>query len=519
MASIAELLLAQGAQAAEARRRLGEIQGQTWNNIGSTIAQIPGQIQQQQAASRRAELENMALTNARQQQAGQGVVDQALKPYQPSGPQPEGEAAAAPQHPYLDDQTGLYDVPKLTSVLAAHGMGHLAPDLLKGVENINDSITKHQEAQQKLADATTVMYGDMADGTLKLVKAGLPMDQALDHVAQPALATQRLKPQEYQQIKAQLLQLPPDQQQAALTSYMDQAAKLAPTQETTKDAVRQDRYGRTLVSNIVKPQPTTASIALDAAGGDPVKAMESLRPPKPIGATAEADDNRYRNIQASMKLGQPVSPQDAAWAQGYEKQKTLGVDLTAGMASNRQATAIAAQTAQQGRAQTFQEQQQGRKELTEKVEAPYRTAQNSAQTLRDTVALAKNGNMSAAALQNLETTMAAIRAQGLNRINSTEIGSTANAGSLWDNIVGKVGKLTAGQPVDAALQKDMQQFAGMLEKSAYQKYLNGHGDVTKRYALTDEKPIEGPQIYARDPQGVLHTAPYGQKIPSGWTEE
>lgn len=250
MASIAEILLAQGQQAAATRQRLGEIQGQMYGNIGNTIAAIPGQIQQQQAAARRSELETMQLANARQQQQGQGVVDAALKDYQPSGPQPEGDGPAPAQHAYLDDKTGLYDVPKLTGVLAANGMGHLAPELLKGVENINDSITKHQEAQQKLADATTIMYGDMADGVLKLNKAGLPFDQALDHVAQPALATKRLNPQQYQQMKAQLLQLPPDQQQAALGQMMDQAAKIAPQKDLAKDAKRLDRYDREIASNV-----------------------------------------------------------------------------------------------------------------------------------------------------------------------------------------------------------------------------------------------------------------------------
>jgi hypothetical protein len=520
MATIAELLLARGAQDADARRRAGKITGNSYRHLADLVSQTGRDIAQQQATAPQRALQGIALQKAQQEQAGTQVLDSALKPYTPNGPQEEGATAAPQQHPYLDDQTGLYDTQKLSGVLAANGMGHLAPDLLKGVESINDSITKHQKAEQDLANATTVMYGDLANGVLTLKHStGMPIDQAMDLVAQPALNTKRLNPQQYQQIKTQLVQLPPAQQDAALSSYMDAAAKIAPDKDLGKDAKRLDRYNRETASNVVAPTPTRASIALAAANGDPTAAMNLLAPPKAPGATAEADDNRYRNIQASIKLGQSVSPQDAAWAQGYEKQKTLGVDLTAGMASNRQATAIAANTAQQQRAQKFQEQQQGRKELTEKVEQPYQTAASSAQTLRDTVALAKTGNMSAAALQNLETTMAAIRAQGLNRINTTEIGSTADAGSLWDRIQSKFGKVTAGQPVDPALQKDMQQFAGLLERAAYKKYLDGQTSVTKRYGLTDEKPLAGPTIYARDPQGNLHSAPYGQPLPNGWTEE
>ncbi len=335
---------------------------------------------------------------------------------------------------------------------------------------------------------------------------------------------------------------------AKQTGYMDRQKILADTTlglEAVPDNIRADAYTqkrKELIDNKIiapadaperfdpvwfastlahaktlKAEPFTLKEGETRFGADN-KPIASIAPKAPT-ATAEQDDQRYRGLVAAKSLNRPIAPEDAAWAQAYEKQKTLGVDLTAGMASNRQATAIAAQTAQQQRAQTFQEQQQGRKELTDKIELPYQTAASSAQTLRDTVALAKNGNMSAAALQNLETTMAAIRAQGLNRINTAEIGSTADAGSIWDRLQSKLGKVTAGQPVDPALQKDMQQFAGLLEKAAYKKYLEGQSSLTKRYSLTDEKPLPGPTIYARDPQGNLHSAPYGQPLPKGWKEE
>jgi hypothetical protein len=254
----------------------------------------------------------------------------------------------------------------------------------------------------------------------------------------------------------------------------------------------------------------------------PERAAQNLPPlmegaPKPN--TAEQDDARYRAIQASIVQKQPVSPADQAWATAYEKQKTLGPEASAAAAGDRQATAIAAQTAQQGRAQTFAEQQAGRKELTDKVEQPFQTAQTSANTLRDVVAAAKAGNKVAGSLQSLEATMAAIRAQGLNRINTAEIGVTANAGNLWDRLVGWVGKAESGQPVPADIQKDMTQFADILEKAAYQKYITGHRSTTKRYKLTDEQPLPAPpaaMIEAIDPNGVIHHAAIGTPLPAGW---
>ena len=93
---------------------------------------------------------------------------------------------------------------------------------------------------------------------------------------------------------------------------------------------------------------------------------------------------------------------------------------------------------------------------------------------------AKAGNKIAGSQQNLLATVASIRSQGLNRINQTEVGVTAGAGNLWDHLNGWLGKATAGQPVPPDVQADMLKYADLLEKNAYQKYVAGHQDITKR---------------------------------------
>ena len=495
MASIAELILARGEQQARERQRQGEISANLFQHLGDLAAQTGQNIEQQRVQApilaQQAQLRQLQLNDLQQHSAGQQTLDKLLTPYQPNGPQPEGEAPAQTQHPYLGAD-GLYDVGKLQSAFAAQGVAHLAPEILKNVEGLNDSITKHQDAQQKAANAKIVMLGDVADTALKMHRQGTPLDQALDFSAQSGLATHAIDPQEYQQSRAQLLAMPETQQFTALTAMMDQAAKLSGDETLAKDAQKLDRYGRVKASNIVPEKPNESDIAMRAAGGDSqaIAALKLLKPPP--SRNAEQDDQRYRDIIAAKAMNKPISLDDAAWAQGYEKQKTLGPEASAAAATDRQTATIGAQVASQTRQQNFEALKEARAAIQKDVNTPYLTAKTSADTLRDTVTAAQQGNKVAGPLQALEATMSAIRSQGLNRINAAEIGSTQNAGSLYDRIRGWIGKAAEGQPVPPDVQKDMTAFADILEKAAYKKYQEGHAATNKLYGTSIPEMLTGP---------------------------
>lgn len=213
--------------------------------------------------------------------------------------------------------------------------------------------------------------------------------------------------------------------------------------------------------------------------------------PKP--PTAEEDKAKYIGLQARGGQNLPVLPAEKAWMDAYEKEKGLNIDKSASAAADRAAVATGAQTAQQKRAQDFAALQAARGDLEKNVNTPYLTAKTSANTLRDVVDAAKAGNTVAGSLQSLEATMAAIRAQGLNRINTAEIGATGNAGSLFQNIEGWLGKKVEGQPVPASVQKDMQNFALILEKAAYKKYQAGHAAVNSLYGTSIPEMLTGPE--------------------------
>ena len=381
------------------------------------------------------------------------------------------------------------------NALFSHLPGHLIPGAMEGLTKIKKNAADLQETQAKVQGLHADLLGNLASTVQaagndpQTFIRGLRLAQSQGIIDGPTAT----------QYAMHAIEGGPD----AVKQITDQViAGSAKQRELITAATAAN--ARMLGAN----KPTEASLAVSAAGGN-ANAQKAIDVLKASKGTAEQDDQRYRNIQASLVQKQPVPAADLAWARGYEKQKTLGPEASAAAAADRQATTIAQQTAQQGRAQAFAEGQAGRKEYTDKVATPYQTALASAQTMRDTVAAAQSGNKVAANLQNLETAMSAIRAQGLNRINTTEIGVAANAGSLWDRIQGRIGALVAGKPVPADLQKDMLQFADILEKSATMKYQKGRSSLQQVYPGA-KLPDESVTPSAPGGAGVNVTAPNGK---------
>ncbi len=263
---LVDLIRAQGQDAARAAELRGQQQAQLWGGIGNTIGnvansviQAPAEIAKAQLLKAQADRVGGENADANALRSGQRTVDTMM-----AGDQlPAGDAGPRMESYLTAD--GLYDVPRMNAALSKSGLAHLAPELLKGAESINDSITKHQTLEQQANVAHAVMLGDMADGALKLNKIGMPLTAAIDFVAQAPLASKRITPQDLSRFKAQINGLPPEQQVAAVQSIMDQAAKLAPTKTLAKDATEVDRFGRSIASNVVPEKPTKDTIAMDAA--------------------------------------------------------------------------------------------------------------------------------------------------------------------------------------------------------------------------------------------------------------
>ncbi len=274
--------------------------------------------------------------------------------------------------------------------------------------------------------------------------------------------------------------------------------KLTPNVDPEKNVI--DPTGKVIVPATAARPKNESELAADAANpSSPTQAQSAaaVKMLKPAPAvTAEQDDARYRDIQARASQKLPVLPMEQAWADAYEKQKTLGVDKSASAAADRQSATIAAQTAQQKRGQDFEVLKTARADIQKNADTPYQSAQSAADELRGMVNAAKSGNKIAASEQALTTAAATIRGFGLNRINMAEIGMPAGAGSAADRVANFIGKWTEGQPVDAGLQKDMLQVADVLEKTARKKYEATHNGINKLYGTTI------PQTFPAEPTAV-----------------
>jgi len=289
---LVDLIRLQGQDAARAAEIRGQQQAQLWGGVGNTIGNVANTVlqatdPQRKVEAARAQMVQGQVADANALRAGQGKVDAMM-----AGDQlPAGDTGPR-QESYLTDD-GLYDIPKLNKSLAAAWIGHLAPELLKHAEDLNASITTAQQHDQQAAQSKAIMLGYMASGALKLHQAvGMPLDGAIEFVARPGLAAKQIKPEELAGFKAQIGQLPPDQQVGALQQIMDHAAEIAPKKSLSKDAIETDIFGRTAASNIVpdkKPDYTINGQRFNGATNQPIGNQVA-----PIAAPAPAQTHTMR---------------------------------------------------------------------------------------------------------------------------------------------------------------------------------------------------------------------------------
>jgi hypothetical protein len=484
---IADVILRQGEIAGRGAQNTGAIWGGALQNLGQTVAALPTYVQNQRMRE-----QEVAMRGQEMQ-----MRDQQMQQLQRAQASQDAANKVVASFPRRAD--GTYDVGGMIQQMSGSGV-HPADVEHYGstFEKLNQLSTAAVEAQrQHQARAADIILSGaqgqeitpedvhVALATLKTLPGGLVNDEDEQAWTQAFAAGQ--DPRKFLESVSRAGRAPEkaptnDAELAYLAAGGSQRAKTAldlakPPKaaggitneiELRQDAATKDTSAET---------PTAWQSVETLRQMDEAKAAAAgVKPP-----TAEEDKAKAVTIRAKMKAGAPVTADEKNWLSAHEDEATMTTDRSAANALDRQNRTIQAQIDQQARAQGFTEKQAVGKEYVEKYSQPYQTALASSQTLRDTVQAAKGGNMVAANLQNLETAMAAIRAQGLNRINTTEIGVAANAGSLWDRVQAAAGKVSKGQPVDPALQADILKFADILDKAATLKYQKGREGLMKTY--------------------------------------
>jgi predicted Zn-dependent protease with MMP-like domain len=102
---------------------------------------------------------------------------------------------------------------------------------------------------------------------------------------------------------------------------------------------------------------------------------------------------------------------------------------------------------------------------------------------------ARKGNVLSYQVIPEEGTLQLITAQGVHRINSTEISQYAGAGSLWQRMQGRFGKALSGQSLPASVLTDMQQIQNIVASGSKSKYENTLKSINQNYG-SNFQPVD-----------------------------
>lgn len=127
-----------------------------------------------------------------------------------------------------------------------------------------------------------------------------------------------------------------------------------------------------------------------------------------------------------------------------------------------------------------------------KLDQDYATAKEATDAMDRLISLATNGNKAAGANAALAGVGAVNAINGIKRINSAEIAQYGTAGSLLDEIKGKLGKWTEGKPIPAGVLKDIKELHDQLGTQAYQKYTGALDSLNKRTGATYQPTYAAP---------------------------
>lgn len=483
--SIADLILRAGDVTAQGDRAQGQIWGGAIDRSGQQIAAIPGQIAQTK--------EQEALASLRQSEIDKNTADAQARQRALRGQQLLGTLTQ--QYSTVEPTTGIPQInhEAIAGDLTKAGYGDEAQKYLQGAASTAESLDKINMAKR----ATNAAIGESVGKAANAANGPDDFMNRLDHLAIGGAIPADVR----QQFAAEVQQAGSAVWDDVKKKYVDWADSVAKPIDV--------KEGESLVSGVSHTPIVTGA------------------PKEPTVAGLE---DRFLQLGVRKKQGQSLAPADQAWYDAYATEKastappktpapldeqllqaiTKGDSATANTitttmraaaqakgdpaaiaAANRQIASINAQVQQQQRAQDFTETQAGRQQLT-KIESPFLDAREKADTLRNVVALAKDGNKEAENVQVLLGTLGFVTSEGVKRINTTELQAVAGAGDLFDRVKAKAGKWTSGNPMPEGLEDDLVQLSSMLEKSAANRYQQGFQQITKRYpGLKDEVPLTG----------------------------
>lgn len=142
----------------------------------------------------------------------------------------------------------------------------------------------------------------------------------------------------------------------------------------------------------------------------------------------------------------------------------------------------------------------------------YAGAVQSAQNLSDFIKEAKSGNKEAVKIVPLQGALEITTAQGVHRINRTEVDQYGGAGSLYDRLAGKVGGTISGKDIPDNVLNDMDALQKQVAQNATILHANKVATINQAYGSKFE-PMNFGDGGAQG--GGSFTAPSGASTATG----
>lgn len=331
---------------------------------------------------------------------------------------------------------------------------------------------------------------DMLLGGLKSATEGPDetLGQRLQAAAQNVLqATQgTIDPQTAQGIQQsvqQLTQLPPDQ----LKLHLPILEKSLQGNKAQLDAAEQ----------AAKTSKDVAATAIDqnkldmiqAAKANPQQFPALVDQVIPKGQYPAANIRTQALVRASLLRGdvdgaQKVITEAVGQVQGIEKE--TNPQVIAAKTQQAVSTAVAVEVARQKMnpaavATVPPQLVPAATAAFAKAGEEYATANQASQNMMDFLRDAKAGNKEAIKIVPLQGALEITTAQGVHRINRTEVDQFGGAGSLYDKLAGKVGGVLTGKDITDDVLKDMAAVQQTVAQNAAQLHSNKVKTINQTY--------------------------------------
>lgn len=336
---------------------------------------------------------------------------------------------------------------------------HAGVPLLKNLQDAAKSRVELQEAKGKVAAAEADYAGSLAAG----VKAAGNSPEALQIAIQHAHAAG------YEQQAQQMQQLLLPENQGHIGAVMDRIIAGSPKQVELGNAAK---TAQSRADAVVNSQQRLTAEMPGITAGNTIKANEAAGT-SPIQPAQQATIDQAKTNAAQVAAHNKVEEQQGSGRLGLEQAKNARdqqiYEQTYGAGANQALVGVEPKLRVQATG------------AAQKAADEHGKAQAAAADMKTFIDLAKGGNKEAYAYMSPEGVLTLNTARGVTRVNRQEMDAYAGAGSFFDQVAAKVGKLTKGESIPPGILGDIQQLHERIAGNADDTYNAKLSSINQNY--------------------------------------